>query len=273
MITRNNYLNVLLAGLLLFTGCGVNKAKSDPSLKKYFDEAGVTGTFTMLDNATGQITVYNMALDTLRVSPASTFKILNALIGLQTGAILNDTSVMKWNGVPSNNIEWNSDLAAKDAFQKSCVPCFQEVARKIGYDTLKLYTDSLSYGNKNIGGKIDEFWLNDTLKISADEQLGFMKKLYFDQLPFRKSVQQTVRNWMLMEDNTLYKLSYKTGFMTQTNGTTISWVVGFAEENRHVYPFATMVQIAPKPNQKAKPLALQITKNIMRSYGFFQGKK
>ncbi len=73
---------------LLFSSCTVNKAKNDDSLKKYFDENKVDGCFTMLDNATGEITVYNMKLDTMRFSPASTFKIVNSLIGLQTGVIL-----------------------------------------------------------------------------------------------------------------------------------------------------------------------------------------
>ena len=63
---------------LLFNSCNVNKAKIDDGLKKYFDAKNVDGCFTMLNNADGAITVYNMALDTTRLTPASTFKIVNS---------------------------------------------------------------------------------------------------------------------------------------------------------------------------------------------------
>ena len=77
------------------------------------------------------------------------------------------------------------------------MPYFQEIARQIGKDTMKLWVDSIQYGNKNISGPVDSFWLNNHLKISPDEQLGLMSKLYFDQLPFQKYAQQMVRDAML----------------------------------------------------------------------------
>src|SRR5690606_2323226 len=82
-----------------FNACSVNKAKIDNNLKKYFDTRNVTGSFSMLNNATGGVTVYNMELDTMRYLPASTFKIVNTLIGLETGAITDDSMVIRWDGV------------------------------------------------------------------------------------------------------------------------------------------------------------------------------
>jgi beta-lactamase class D len=123
--------------IVLFTSCSVNKAEIDNSLKKYFDDNKVDGCFTLLNNADGKIRVYNMALDTQRFLPASTFKIVNSLIGLQTGAILNDTMTIKWDGVKRRVEEWNKDMGMMEAFKVSNVGYYQEVARRIGKDTMQ----------------------------------------------------------------------------------------------------------------------------------------
>src|SRR5690348_16795136 len=98
MKKRSYYLPALVLVCFL-NSCTTHRAKIDNSLKKYFDENKVDGCFTMLSNSTGEITVYNMGLDTTRFLPASTFKVLNSLIGLETGRILNDSMVIPWDGV------------------------------------------------------------------------------------------------------------------------------------------------------------------------------
>ncbi|MBS1510723.1 MAG: class D beta-lactamase [Bacteroidetes bacterium] len=252
--------------------CTVNKAEVDNSLKKYFDDNKVDGCFSLLNNIDGKITVYNMALDTQRFLPASTFKIVNSLIGLQTGKITNDTMMIKWDGIKRSNEDWNKDMGMTEAFKVSCVPYYQEVARRIGKDTMKLWLDSLSYGNKVIGGAIDTFWLNNSLKISPDEQLGLLKRLYFEQLPFRKGVQESVKNAMLQEDNTAYKLSYKTGWAFDEQKNNIGWLVGWIEENRHVYFFVTFIKGAPG-DIDMKSIRVNVTKGILKQLGFMEGKK
>ena len=267
-----HYLLPIAFCLLLFASCSVNKANNDESLKKYFDENKVDGCFTMFNNADGKVTVYNMKYDTMRFSPASTFKIFNSLVALQTGVITDEKMVIKWDGIKRWNADWNKDMDMTEAFKVSNVAYYQEVARRIGKDTMQQWIDSLSYGNKNISGPVDSFWLNNTLKISADEQLGFVKKLYFDQLPFRKSVQQMVRDVMLQENNTAYQLSYKSGWGFGEDGNAIGWLVGWIEENKHVYFFVTFVK-APVKDIDMKTVRLNITKGILKQYGFFEGKK
>ena len=266
-----NIFFIVIATVIL-TSCGLKKAKIDDNLKKYFDEQAVEGCFTMLDNRDGSITIYNMAMDTTRYSPASTFKIANSLIGLETGKITSEKMLIKWDGVKRDNELWNKDMEMTEAFKVSCVPYYQEVARRIGADSMKHFIDTLSYGNKNMSGPIDSFWLNNNLKISPDEQLGFLKRLYFDQLPFRKGTQQQVRDVMLQEDNTAYKLSYKTGWGVHTDGDQIGWLVGWVEENRHVYFFSTLVK-TKNATVDMRKIRLEITKNILKSYGFLEGKK
>lgn len=266
-------LTALIVGCVgLFQACSVNKAKIDNNLKKYFETRNVKGCFTMMNNATGSVTVYNMEMDTMRFTPASTFKIVNTLIGLETGAITDDSMVIRWDGVRRSVKEWNKNLNVAEAFKVSSVPYFQEVAKRIGKDTMQQWINTLGYGNMNLEGPIDSFWLNNTLKISPDEQLGLAKQLYFDQLPFRKSVQQSVRNMMLQEDNTLYQLSYKTGLGRTENNESLGWVVGWIEENKHVYFFVTLVQ-SDDPEIDMATIRMSITRDILKELGFFEGKK
>jgi beta-lactamase class D len=262
----------ILVSILFTTSCSLKKATMDNDLKQYFDEQKVDGCFTMMDNSTGGITIYNMEMDTTRVTPASTFKIVNSLIGLEIGKITDEKMVIKWDGIKRYKEEWNKDMDMQEAFKVSCVPYYQEVARRIGRDTMKHWIDSLSYGNKKMDGPIDSFWLNNTIKISPDEQLGMLKRLYFDQLPFRKSTQQIVRDVMKQEDNTTYKLSYKTGWGFDEKKQALGWLVGWIEENRHVYFFVTLLK-SKDENYDMKPARIAITKNILKHYGFFEGKK
>jgi beta-lactamase class D len=261
---------LIIALLPVFFSCSVNKAKIDDSLKKYFDENKADGCFTMFDNATGKVTVYNMTLDTVRFTPASTFKIVNSLIGLEIGKVTDEKMVIKWDGIKRWNEDWNKDLTMEEAFKVSAVPYYQEVARRIGKDTMQKWLDSLHYGNQTIGNRIDSFWLDNSLKISADEQLGLVKRLYFDQLPFQKRTQQIVRDVMTQEDNTMYKLSYKTGWGFDEKNNNIGWVTGWVEENKHPYFFVTLVKSADK-NFDMKAARLKITKDILTQLGFFKG--
>jgi beta-lactamase class D len=256
---------------LSFASCSVNRAKVDDSLKKYFDEYNVEGSFTMLNNSDGKVTVYNLNLDTTRLLPASTFKIVNSLIGLEIGVITDEKMVIKWDGIIRSNVNWNKDMAMVEAFKVSCVPYYQEVARRIGKETMQLWLDSIGYGNKDIGDRIDSFWLDNHLKISADEQLGLVKRLYFDQLPFQKRTQEIVRNTMKQEVNSAYSLYYKTGWGYDEKHDNIGWVVGWVEENKHPYFFVTLVKSADEAIDM-KAVRLNITKGILTQLGFLKGR-
>lgn len=266
----------LSLSFLILGGCSVNKANIDNSLKKYFDDNKVEGCFTMFDNRDGKVTVYNLQLDTMRFTPAATFKVVNSLIGLEIGRITDEKMMIKWDGVPrrlpngDTATAWNKDLDFTEAFKVSAVPYFQEVARRIGKDTMQHWLDSLQYGNKKMGNHIDSFWLDNSLKVSPDEQLGLVKRLYFDQLPFQKRTHQVVRDAMVQEDNTMYSLSYKTGWGFDEQGKNIGWMIGWVEENKHPYFFVTLVK-SPDKNIDMNTVLLNITKGILQQLGFFKG--
>jgi beta-lactamase class D len=257
----------------VFFGCSLNNVKEENSLKKYFDEQHVIGCFGLFDNGQADFTIYNLKrFRDSAYSPASTFKIVNSLIGIQTGVIKDQNMVIKWDGVKRWNEDWNKDLTMAEAFRVSAVPYYQEVARRIGRDTMKHWIDSLHYGNRDISGPIDSFWLNNHLKITGDEELGLVKKLYFDQLPFYQRTQEIVRGVMLREDNANYKLSYKTGWTDMENGHSLGWVVGWIEENKHPYFFVLNIE-ARDPKTDIVKVRMVILKGILKELGFFEGRK
>jgi beta-lactamase class D len=275
--------NGLLIGCLLlvvmfFGACSPNNVTVEDNLKSFFDSSKVDGCFALYDNGTGQFTVYNLSrYKDSAYLPASTFKIVNSLIGIETGRIVNEKMVIKWDGIVRKHDngdtikEWNKDLTMAEAFKVSCVPYYQEVARRIGKDTMQQWLDSLKYGNRKIGGSIDTFWLNNSLKIIPDEQLGLVKKLYFGQLGFQKRTQDIVKKVMLQEDNANYKLYYKTGLGYKENGKSIGWIVGWIEENHHPYFF--VLNIEGEHSADIVAIRKNILTGILKKEGFFEGKR
>jgi beta-lactamase class D len=261
----------LLASFLLIT-CTQNNVTEDKSLGKFFDDNKVSGCFALMENATGKFTVHNLArYRDSSYLPASTFKIVNSLIGLQTGRISSDSMVIKWDGIPRSVADWNKDLTMFEAFRVSAVPYYQEVARRIGKDTMQFWLDSLKYGSRKITTRIDTFWLDNSLKITPDEELGLVKQLYFNQLPFFKSYQETVKRAMLFENNANYKMGYKTGGGSTEKGHALGWVVGWIEENSHPYFFVLNIE-SPDENFDMLKVRMQMLKDILKQLGFFEGK-
>ena len=263
--------SLVLISTLVFFSCTVNNVQNADELKKHFDEFRVEGTFAMYDNSRGQHIIYNLKRDTIAYSPASAFKIANALIALHTGRLTSDSSVIKWDGVTRERPEWNQDLSLYQAFRVSAVPHFQSVARSIGKDTMQKWLDSLHYGNMKIGASVDSFWLDNSLRISNDAQVWFVKLLYFKQLPVRQSVQEQVKRMMIQENNTVYQLAYKTGWGKTPEGNELGWIAGWIEENRHVYFFSINFE-SPDHNIDMVNVRKTILNKCLTELGFFQGK-
>ena len=165
-----------------------------------------------------------------------------------------------------------------EAFRVSAVNYYQEVARRIGKDTMEHWLNSLGYGARKktdtirIRTTVDSFWLDNSLKITPDQQLGLVKSLYFDELPgFFKTNQEKVKNAMLFENNTNYRLGYKTGWGFTEQGHSIGWVVGWVEENRHPYFFVLNIE-SPDRNFDMWNVRMKMLKDILKQQGFLAGK-
>lgn len=228
--------NAILASCafaFLLCSCAKTRIHEHPEWGKYFNGNGIkNGCFILRDNNHEAIHYYNLKGCTTRQSPASTFKIFSSLVALETDIAPDDQFLIPWDHITRGH-GWDRDMNMRDAFKLSNVGYYQELARRIGRQRMQHYIDTVKYGNMNIGGPIDSFWLNDSLQISADEQAGFVKRLYFNELPFAERTQRIVRSLMLQEETPQYKLYYKTGWAVLPNKQVL-WVTGFAERIEEV---------------------------------------
>jgi len=252
--------------------CTPNNVTEDSSVGKYFTEAGATGSLAVLDNGTGEFTVYN--LDRYRDSaylPAATFSIVGSLVGLQTGRISNDSMVIPWDGISRGEQGCDGNISMYNAFRSACTGWYQELARRIGRDTMQQWMDTLSYGTGKIR-VLDSFWLDNSLKIKPDEQLGLVKKLYFNSLPFHKINQEMVKKAMVREVNSNYKLSYQNGEGFSDRGSQVGWCVGYIEENKHPYFFVLNIE-TPGKTDMTSATGVNVLKKALGELGFMQGKR
>ncbi|MEJ7911812.1 MAG: penicillin-binding transpeptidase domain-containing protein [Chitinophagaceae bacterium] len=263
---------LIVAFAPLFFSCTPNNVTEEESVGKYFTEAGATGSLAVLDNGTGEFTIYN--LDRYRDSaylPAGTFTIVASLVGLQTGRISNDSMVIPWDGITRGQAACNGNASMYTAFRSSCTGWYRELARRIGKDTMQQWIDTLAYGTKKIQ-VLDSFWLDNSLKVKPDEQLGLIKKLYFTSLPFHKINQDMVKKAMVREVNTNYTLSYQDGEGINERGNQVGWSVGYIEENKHPYFFVLSIETPGKQGMTAET-NLRVLKNALGGLGFMQGKR
>ncbi|WP_426449147.1 class D beta-lactamase [Paenibacillus sp. S-38] len=219
---------------------------------------GRTGTFVIKDLHSGDTYVYNRDRAETPLTPESTFKVANALIGLQNGAVRDEYDVKRWDGTIREFESWNRDHTLGSAMRESAIWYYQALARDIGTEHMQQGLDSLSYGNRDLSGGIDRFWLDSTLKITAMEQVDFLEKLVREQLPLDRPVMKTVKRMMIQEEGDTYTLYGKTGTRLSDYG--LGWYVGFLTGEKRSYVFAANLEGS---GSEAKGITLE----ILRSHG------
>lgn len=193
----------------------------------------------LVDLATGE-TVLREGGDQCaeRFSPCSTFKIPNALIGLQTGVLTDENTTFKWDGHEYGREAANRDQTLTSAIQNSIVWYFRRVADEIGPRRMKNWLDRIEYGNRDISGGQRKFWLMSSLLISADEQVAFLAKLYRNELPFQPGAVATVKKILVNSNENGVVLSGKTGSGESSDGRKLGWFVGDLKGPRGEFVFA-----------------------------------
>jgi beta-lactamase class D len=282
-VTKMNIATLLVIGLLL--GCASTSpstttapaaqanapAARTPDLREFFKDT--TGCFVLYDMKQKSFTRYNEARCRERFNPKSTFKIPNSLIGLESGVIRDAEFVIPWNKqkYPPDGwdtepfIHWKQDHTLRTAFQNSVVWYYRELALRVGPRRMKKYVSSFRYGNQDIHGPVDQFWLNNTLKISADEQIEFLRKLYDYKLPVSARSIDIVKEIMAREQTPDYTLRGKTGGGQLESKQAIGWFVGYVETRGNVYFFATNIE---GPTYVAiRDKRIELTKQILKSLG------
>ena len=236
------YIRVIL-GLIFFVTTTMlsQKAEERIDLKKYFDEYGHEGCFVLYDLKKDSYLKYNSERCAERFIPASTFKIFNSLVGLERGAVKDQFEVFKWDSVKRFYDMWNKDIDMINAFKHSCVWYYQELARRIGQEKMQDYITLNHYGNEDISGGIDLFWLDGGLRISADEQIEMLKKLYSNELKFSERSMDILKQIMIYDQTEEYIIRAKTGWALRVKDQ-IGWFVGYIEKGNDVYFFAINLQ-------------------------------
>ncbi|MEM7033966.1 MAG: class D beta-lactamase, partial [Chloroflexota bacterium] len=197
---------------------------------QFFAEAGVEGAFILYDLNTETYLIYNRERANVAFIPASTFKIFNSLVALETGQVKDDQEIMPWDGVTRNVPGWDQDQNLQSAIRHSAVWYYQELARRIGAEQMAHYVMLADYGNQDIRGEIDTFWLKGALRITSREQVDFLRALYQNELPFSQRSMDIVKDILIFEEGDDYILRAKTGW-GQRFTPQVGWFVGYLEQN------------------------------------------
>lgn len=240
-------------------------------LKKPFTARNVQGSITLLDYK-NQKWIKSDSVDAeTETVPASTFKIINLLIALETGVISSELDTIRWVGKIDTSVygyrpSTYKDMTVKEAFEVSAGWVFVELSKKIGRERYLHYLALCDYGNKNVSGEAD-FWNFGPLKISPQQQIEFLIKVYENKLPFSQKNIDTLKKVMIHEKNDRYTLRAKTGW-GWSGGTDAGWWIGYVEKQENIFFFATRLTKAREDkNRNFQAARIEITKEILREGG------
>ena len=244
VIHRRHALGLLAAATFLparsLANVSYQRSEFRNDLAKRFFDLGTEGTFVGYKVDDYLIVASDKVRSGGDKLPASTFKVPNSLIALETGVVADpDKDVFKWDGTKRSIEAWNKDHTLRSAIAASVVPVYQEIARRIGAERMQKYLDLFDYGNRNIGGGIDQFWLTGGLRIDPMQQVEFLDRLRRGVLPVGKRSQELVRDILPTVKVGDSVIRYKTGLLGAERGQPqLGWVVGWAEKGKQHTVFA-----------------------------------
>lgn len=237
-----------------------------PEYESYFKKYGVGGSFLLYDLKQNAYIAYDTSRCKERFAPASTFKIFNSLVALETGVAPDEHLVLTWDGVDKGRPSWNQDQDMATAIKNSTVWYYQEIARRIGGKRMREWIRRERYGNMDMSGGIDKFWLKGGMGISQQEQVDFLKRLYQGTLHFSRRSMDIVKRIIILKDTATYTLRGKTGW-AQRDGKNIGWLVGYLEQKGNVYFYAINIEAPDPAPESFTPARREITEAILKSLG------
>jgi len=278
---------LIIAMLVSLTSCQTNPSDRSESLENSTVDTPTTRTIlrddfqALLDSVglEGSILIYNPKADTYYSNdfvraevgfiPASTFKIPNSLIGLETG-VIDESTVFEWDGQERWLKSWDRDHNLESAYRVSCVWCYQELARKIGPDRMRSELDQIGYhGMVFDSTSIDTFWLEGESTISQMSQIAFLQGLYQKELDIKESTYESMRDIMLFEEKSDFSIRAKTGMSADDGGGGVGWFVGFVERGDSVAYFATNLSYEGEADMSTFPGSrIDLSKNALGRLGW-----
>ena len=233
-------------------------------LSAYFD--GYEGSFVLYDLQTDQYSIYDKSRSETRVSPDSTYKIYSALIALETNHLRYGDTVRHWDGTNYPIEVWNRDQALASAMESSVNWYFQELDKAVGLKTLQSYYRQIGYGNSNLSGGIDRYWMESSLRISPVEQVKLLKEFYENDWGFEPEHIETVKNAIKLSAKDGAVLYGKTGTGMINGKNANGWFIGFVEAEGRTCIFAANITGKDSAGGSA---AAGVTLSILNSKGIY----
>lgn len=222
---------LLLPGLLASSSRPQVPLMTQRDFEPYFLRQGVEGSFLLYDVPARQFVAYRPDRCREGFLPASTFKIPNTLIGLATGALRDTSEICRWDGVTRDFPQWNQDMPFARALRVSAVPCYQQLARRIGVPAYRTWLRKLGYpGMVVTESTLDTFWLDGESRITQFQQIDFLSHLQAEALPVAKQHQRAVKQLLILKKTPQYTLYGKTGWRFRSaRNPDNAWLVGWIE--------------------------------------------
>lgn len=214
-----------------------------------FRDRGVTGTLVVQRLSDGRTWIHAPSRADSAYLPASTFKIVNAAIALETRVVGGADDPFAWDGVERSVEAWNRDHTLKSAMAVSAVPVYQEIARGIGAERMASWLRRVDYGNADIGGGIDRFWLSGALRTSALDQVDFLTRFVGGATAFSPPTVDAVADLIRVDEGPGWSLHAKTGWADEAG---VGWWTGWVRRGDETYVFAlnmAMEDVAEAPTR------------------------
>ncbi len=231
-----------------------------------FHQYEVEGCFVLLDNENNKLIEYIPERCREGFIPKSTFKIPHALIALEEGVLRDEKQMIPWDGTRHPVEAWNQDQTLASAIKYSCVWFFSQLTNQIDSLTYKNYLEKFHYGNEEVFGPPDHFWLNGKLRITAEEQVEFLDRFYHHRLGTADRSIDLVKKLIILEEDEDYTFYGKTGGGQLNADNNIMWLVGFIEKKDHVRFFAMNFTCA-EFNQEIASARMKITRSVLKKIG------
>lgn len=233
---------VALVALTIFSSINL---LAQTTFSKPFEDCQIAGSITIFDYNEKKWITNDIGDSHFATLPASTFKILNTLIALETGVVADEHEIIKWPG-QTDTVKYGyrpdiyHDMSIREAFQLSAGWVYVELAKKIGKDVYKDFLLKTHYGNADVLIDDPDFWNYGSFSISPVNQVETLIAIYEETLPFSKRSYEILKRIMIEEKNDNYILRAKTGW-TREGGKDIGWWIGYVEKRDNVYFFATRI--------------------------------
>ncbi len=231
------------------------------AISNMFEETKTNGVITIYDGNNYQSYGNNITRANTYYIPASTFKMLNATIGIEHG-LTNPNETFKWNGEKRLFPAWEKDMTLTEAMTASAIPVYQELARRIGLNRMQNEVKRIGFGNSNIGNKVDDFWLVGPLKITPKQEAEFAYRLANNKLPVSLATQEKVHTMLFNEEINGSKIYAKSGWGWDVKSQ-VGWYTGWVvQPNGKIVAFSLNLEMRKEIASKRKEITIASLKQL-----------